>query len=178
VAENREEELIKIRGKIDKILHKPVNFTRTLKSLEILTKVEKKSLKKSKNVTKKFNNINALVAEDNFINQKLMKSVLNRFGMKVTVVSNGEEALNSRKDNEYDIIFMDIQMPIMGGVEATKNILSFEENSKRKHIPIVALTANALEGDREKYMAIGMDAYLSKPMDLDELKKVLNRFVG
>ena len=178
VADNREEELIDIREKIDKILHKPVNFTRTLKSLEILTKVEKKFSKKTKNTTKKFNDINVLVAEDNFINQKLMKSILNRFGMKVTVVSNGKEALNSRKNHEYDIIFMDIQMPIMGGVEATKNILTFEESSNIKHVPIIALTANALEGDREKYMEIGMDDYLAKPMDLDELQKVLKSFVN
>ena len=178
VAENREEELVNIRGKIDKILHKPVNLTRTLKSLKVLTQIEKKSSKRTKDITNRFNDINALVAEDNFINQKLMKSVLNRFGMKVTIVSNGEEALNSRKNYEYDIIFMDIQMPVMGGIEATKSILSFEETSNKKHIPIVALTANALEGDREKYMAIGMDAYLAKPMDLNELKKVLNSFVG
>lgn len=178
VADNREKELVHIRGKIDKILHKPVNFTRTVKSLEVLKIVEKKNPIKSKDSKKRFNNINALVAEDNAINQKLMKSVLNRFGMNVTLVSNGEEALISRRTNEYDIIFMDIQMPIMGGVEATKSILSFEENSNKKHVPIIALTANALEGDKEKYMAVGMDAYLAKPMSLDELKKVLHSFVG
>ncbi|HIP52097.1 MAG TPA: response regulator [Campylobacterales bacterium] len=178
MGDNKEVELLNTEGKIDKVLYKPLNFTRVLNSLEILSKINKESPTKTKNITKKFNDINALVAEDNFINQKLMKNVLNRFGMKVTVVSNGAEALSSRKGCEYDIIFMDIQMPIMGGVEATKNILSFEENSKKKHIPIVALTANALEGDKEKYMEIGMDAYLSKPMDLNELKKVLNNFVG
>jgi len=178
VADNREKELVNIRKKIDKILYKPVNFTRTLKSLEVLKIVEQKIPTKNKDLSKTFNNINALVAEDNAINQKLMKSVLNRFGMNVTLVTNGEEALNSRKDNEYDIIFMDIQMPVMGGVEATKNILFFEKELKQKHVPIVALTANALEGDKEKYMAMGMDAYLSKPMNLDELKKVLNSFVG
>ncbi|CAA6811377.1 MAG: BarA sensory histidine kinase (= VarS = GacS) [uncultured Sulfurovum sp.] len=177
VADNREEELIDIREKIDKVLHKPVNLTRTLKSLDILTKVEKESPKKSKNITKQFNEVNALVVEDNFINQKLMKSILNRFGMNVTLVSNGQEGLDSRKNKEYDIIFMDIQMPIMGGVEATKKILSFEKENHKKHIPIVALTANALEGDREKYMAIGMDAYLPKPMNLDALQEILNHFI-
>lgn len=177
-ADNQEKELLHIRGKINKILYKPVNFTRALKSLEVLNIVNKTLPKRTKNLSKQFNNINALVAEDNFINQKLMKNILNRFGMNVTLVSNGEEALSSRKDNEYDIIFMDIQMPIMGGVEATENILFFEKKLKRKHIPIVALTANALEGDKEKYMKIGMDAYLAKPMNLDELKKVLNSFVA
>ncbi len=178
VADNREKELNHIKAKIDKILHKPVNFTRTIKSLEVLTSGVRESNRKSKDPTKKFKDMHALVAEDNFINQKLMKSVLNRFGMKVTLVSNGKEALEYRVNDEYDIIFMDIQMPIMGGIESTQNILSFEKESNTKHIPIVALTANALEGDREKYMAIGMDAYLAKPMNLDELKKVLNSFVN
>ena len=178
MADHREKELLDIRTKIDKVLHKPVNFTRTSKSLEVLTKVKKEFPSKIKEQNKQFNNIHALVAEDNFINQKLMKSVLHRFGMEVTIVANGEEALNARKNYEYGIIFMDIQMPIMGGVEATKNILFFEKESMQKHIPIVALTANALEGDREKYMASGMDEYLSKPMDLNELKKVLNNFLN
>ncbi|CAA6823864.1 MAG: BarA sensory histidine kinase (= VarS = GacS) [uncultured Sulfurovum sp.] len=178
VADNREQELLNIRGKLDKILHKPVNFTRSIKSLEILTETEKKSTQKKEKVTQKFTAVEALVAEDNFINQKLIKSVLQRLGLNVTVVSNGVEALASRKEKKYDIIFMDIQMPIMGGVEATEQILSFEINSQQKHVPIVALTANALQGDREKYLAKGMDAYLPKPMNLDELKEVLANFIN
>ena len=72
---------------------------------------------------------------------------------------------------------MDIQMPIMGGIEATKNILSLEKKFNKEHTPIVALTANALDGDKEKYLAIGMDAYLPKPMDLKELNQVLQNFI-
>ncbi len=177
VAENRENELGLFREKIDKILHKPVNFTRTIKSLEVLTQISKDTVTSSKTPKEQFSNLHALVAEDNFINQKLMKNILNRLGINVTIVKNGEEAVEYRKTHEYDIIFMDIQMPVMGGVEATKNILSFEKHSNKKHIPVVALTANALEGDKEKYMAIGMDAYLSKPMDLEELKKILNTLI-
>lgn len=175
-ADNREKELVKIKEKLDKILHKPVNFTRTLKALEVLITNKKVSLPLKK-ATTKFENTHALIAEDNQINQKLIQSVLNRLGLKVTLVSNGQEALDLRKKNNYDIIFMDIQMPIMGGIEATKEILSFEKKAQQKHIPIVALTANALEGDKEKYLGAGMDAYLAKPMNVDELKKVLANFI-
>ncbi|HHD82267.1 MAG TPA: response regulator, partial [Campylobacterales bacterium] len=176
-ADNREKELRDIRHKIDKILHRPVNFTRTLKALEILTQSQNKSSSKYKKGIKTFKNAHVLVAEDNLINQKLMKSILDRFGMKVTLVSNGKEALSARENNEYDIIFMDIQMPLMGGVEATQKILAFEEERQRRHIPIVALTANALEGDKEKYIASGMDAYLPKPMDIHNLEKVLTNYL-
>lgn len=177
IADNREEELFSVREKIDKVLHKPVNFTRTLKALEILTQNQKTTLPLTKKETNLLKRANVLVAEDNRINQKLMQSVLSRLGVDVTLVGNGEEALALRKKNHYDMIFMDIQMPIMGGVEATRNILSFEKNSNKKHVPIVALTANALEGDKEKYMSVGMDAYLAKPMNVDELKKVLKNFI-
>jgi CheY-like chemotaxis protein len=153
-----------------------VNFTRTLKALEILLKPNKNEQQKQKK-DNDFNNKKVLVAEDNPINQKLMKSVLNRLGMEVTVVANGHEALKAREENHYNIIFMDIQMPLMGGVEATQKILAFEEISKQRHIPIVALTANALEGDKEKYMASGMDDYLPKPMNVDDLEKILKRFM-
>jgi len=119
----------------------------------------------------------ALVAEDNFINQKLMKSILNRLGIEVEIVSNGEEALSKRINGDFDIIFMDVQMPVMGGVESTKRILKFEEREGVRHIPIVALTANALEGDRERYLALGMDEYLAKPMKIDELEAILKEIL-
>ena len=178
VSDNKERELVNIKEKIDKILYKPVNFTRTLKSLEILIEDTKTPTINKEKTDVKFTNISALIAEDNIINQKLIKSVLERLAIEVTVVSNGQEALEYRKKYKYDIIFMDIQMPVMGGIDATKEILLFESNSNTKHIPIVALTANALEGDKEKYMKVGMDAYLAKPMNLDELKKVLTSFTS
>lgn len=176
VSDNREEELSGLKNKIDKIIHRPVNFTRTLKALDILIESEQKAQQKQKKESG-FNNSTVLVAEDNPINQKLMKSVLSRLGMDVTIVENGHEALKAREENNYNIIFMDIQMPLMGGVEATQKILAFEETSNQKHIPIVALTANALEGDKEKYMASGMDDYLPKPMNVNDLEKILKRFI-
>jgi signal transduction histidine kinase/CheY-like chemotaxis protein len=167
-----------IEDRMDRIFYKPVNFTKTLKSLEVLYE-EKDSKKLSKTEDKKgmvFENIHALVAEDNTINQKLIKNVLNGFGVEVTLANNGEEALDLRMQNEFDIIFMDIQMPVMGGIEATGKILDFEEKNRKHHIPIVAVTANALEGDREKYIEAGMDNYLSKPVELEQLNLLIQEY--
>lgn len=123
-----------------------------------------------------FHNVHVLVAEDNIINQKLIVNVLNRLGVEVSIANNGREALEFRMRNEYDMIFMDIEMPVMGGMEATGQILNYERKKHEKHIPIVALTANALSGDREKYMGAGMDAYLSKPIHLEELNVLLKAY--
>jgi CheY-like chemotaxis protein len=79
-------------------------------------------------------------------------------------------------ENEYDMIFMDIQMPVMGGMEATGSILSYERRNNKTHTPIIALTANALAGDREKYIGAGMDSYLSKPIQLEELNVLLQEY--
>ena len=175
MAEHKENELEDVREKIGQILHKPVNLSRTIKALKILNQI-KKHPKKNKITLSQFNGVKALVAEDNIINQKLMKSILNRLGIEVEVADNGKEALEFLKIEKYDIIFMDIQMPIMGGVEATERILLFEKEQHKKHTPIIALTANALDGDKEKYLALNMDGYLSKPMSMDKLKEVLTHF--
>jgi len=173
----KEQEIKSIKDKIDTCLYKPINFTRTTKALEILKKEPTKK-QQSHNKAIKFNNKKALVAEDNLINQKLIKTILDRFGMEVTVANNGKEALNLRKKSDYDIIFMDIQMPIMGGVQATKKIFDFELSENKKHIPIIALTANAQKGDKEKYIKEGMDDYISKPMQIEELKNILIRYIN
>ncbi|RTZ89947.1 MAG: hybrid sensor histidine kinase/response regulator, partial [Planctomycetota bacterium] len=93
-----------------------------------------------------------LVAEDNEINQNLIRAVLENLNLDITLAENGQVALDLRKKQPFDLILMDIQMPVMGGIEATKAILEYEEAEGVPHIPIVALTANALQGDREKYL--------------------------
>lgn len=123
-----------------------------------------------------FENIHALVAEDNPVNQKLISVILEKLGIKVTITSNGEEAVKMRRENEYDVIFMDIQMPVMNGMEATKSILNYERLEHLKHIPIIALTANALAGDREKYIEAGMDNYMSKPLELNRLVDLISEY--
>ena len=120
-----------------------------------------------------------LIAEDNEINQKLMKHTLNSFDMNLTIVENGLLALEARKaNNDYDLIFMDISMPVMDGIESTKQIKQYESENNLRHIPIVAVTANALKGDREKFMAAGLDEYCTKPIKKDILAQMLDSFVG
>jgi CheY-like chemotaxis protein len=174
---DKKNELERIKNNIDKFLYKPVNFNRTIKALEIIKQKGKEENRQRIKEPLYFKNIKALVAEDNLINQKLMRSILNRLRVDVTIANNGKEALKYREENEYNIIFMDIQMPIMGGIEATKKISNFEIQYNKKHIPIIALTANALKGDKEKYIEAGMDDYISKPMRLEELKRVIEQYV-
>ncbi len=169
-----------LQGRIDRIVYKPLNLTKTFKSLDVIYDDNKdKSESPVESINKKmFHNVNALVAEDNSINQKLINNVLTGLGLDVTLANNGEEALELRKNEEYDIIFMDIQMPVMGGIEATKQILKYEEKERKHHIPIVALTANALQGDREKYIDAGMDNYLSKPIEIVDLQNVIKEYLS
>jgi len=120
--------------------------------------------------------IHVLVAEDNPINQKLIKIVLEKLGLKVTLAANGQEAYEARMNGDYALIFMDIQMPVMGGVESTHSILAYEQENGREHIPIIALTANALPGDKEKYMSEGMDDYATKPLDVKIIEKLIKQY--
>ncbi len=161
------------------IVYAPVTLEKIIK---ILRKTEKKPLLTTQEIKKEdvktFDDIHVLVAEDNTINQKLIKIILENFGLKVTMASNGEEAYELRKTGEYDIIFMDIQMPVMSGVESTKMILEYEEQKLLDHIPIIALTANALPGDREKYISEGMDDYTTKPLQLDKIKVLIEQYTA
>ena len=100
--------------------------------------------------------------------------MLAQFGCRVDVVSDGAEAVVKNSQAIYDIIFMDGQMPVMDGFEATKNIRLQEGDFKRT--PIVALTANAMKGDREKCIEAGMDDYISKPVSKDDFEKMLKKY--
>jgi len=123
-----------------------------------------------------FANTKALIVEDNPINQKMIKYTLKNIGIDCDIANNGQIGVDMYLKGNYDIVFMDIQMPIMNGIEATKAILKYEKEKNLPHIPIIAVTANALRGDREKFLAEGMDEYISKPVDFDRLISVLKRF--
>ncbi len=115
--------------------------------------------------------LRVLVAEDNPVNQRLVVRLLEKRGHRVEVVVNGREALQVLDKQRFDLVLMDVQMPEMDGMEATAAIRK-KETGSGWHIPIVALTANVMKGDREKYLASGMDGYLAKPirpLELDEL---------
>lgn len=111
-----------------------------------------------------------LLAEDNIINQKLANKVFEKMGYKIDTVNNGLEAVTFVSQKQYDIIFMDIQMPEMDGIEATKKIIELYGENRPK---IVALTANAMQGDKEKYFEAGMDDYIPKPFTIKTIEEVL-----
>jgi len=116
-----------------------------------------------------------LLVEDNRVNQTVAKAMLKKLGIKVDIANNGEEALvRLRSENDYSVVLMDCQMPIMDGYEATRAIRTDETLVSKRGIPIIALTANALKGDREKCLASGMDDYLSKPLSIDKLQEKLS----
>ncbi|MDD2790445.1 MAG: ATP-binding protein [Sulfurimonas sp.] len=113
-----------------------------------------------------------LVAEDNEANQELIKILLQKYGLTFDVASNGLEAVKYYKKNEYDLILMDEQMPVMDGNEAIQEILSYEKSKFLKHTPISALTANVIKGARERGLISGFDAFLGKPIVIKELERV------
>ena len=119
--------------------------------------------------------LRVLLAEDNTVNQKVALRLLERWGCPAQAVANGREALAAWKQIPYDLILMDVQMPEMDGLEAAAAIRR-KEQGKGRHIPIVAMTAHALEGDRERCLAAGMDDYVAKPVNPEELFGVLSRY--
>jgi CheY-like chemotaxis protein len=116
-----------------------------------------------------------LVAEDEYINKILIRTLLGQAGYHVTVVSNGREAVNAWRGGVFDCILMDIQMPEMDGYEAVSRIREAEQTDQ--HIPIIAMTAHAMTGDRQKCLIVGMDDYVSKPIDGASVLQLLRHYL-
>ncbi len=122
------------------------------------------------------NGVRILLAEDNLINQKVALKILQKRNYSVDVVNNGKEAVKAALRQHYDIILMDVQMPVMDGYEATQKLRA--KLSPKEHIPIIAMTAHAMKGDREKCLLAGMDDYISKPIKPDDLYAMLEKWIN
>lgn len=118
-----------------------------------------------------------LVAEDNEINQAVLESQLELLGYSAVVVRDGKECLEAWKTGQFDAVLTDCQMPVMDGFELTQHLRDVEAEERRPHTPVIAVTANALEGEADRCLAAGMDDYLSKPVTIAALEKVLERYV-
>jgi CheY-like chemotaxis protein len=118
--------------------------------------------------------ISVLLVEDNMVNRKLAVLILERIGCKVDVANNGAVGFEKFKSGNYHAIFMDCQMPVMDGYEATVAIRKLEAGNS--HIPIIAVTANAMKGDKEKCLDCGMDDYISKPIKPNDLQEAVSRW--
>jgi CheY-like chemotaxis protein len=119
--------------------------------------------------------LNILLAEDNVVNQRVAARILEKRGHVVQVVNNGREVIEALGCERFDLVLMDVQMPEMDGFEATAAIRQREQDTG-KHIPIIAMTAHAMKGDRERCLEAGMDDYVSKPVDPKSLLAVLQRW--
>ena len=120
--------------------------------------------------------LHVLVAEDNQVNQLVATRILEKLGHRVTVVNSGREAVSAAQSGNFDVIAMDVQMPEMDGLEATAVIRRWERTT-RTHVPIIAMTAHAMKGDRERCLEAGMDGYTSKPIRISELEEVIAKVV-
>lgn len=119
-----------------------------------------------------------LVAEDNSLNKELIKYLLENLTLNYKIVSNTQEIIDEFKNNKYDLIIMDINMPIVDGITVFNQIRTYEKENNLTKLPIVALTANVIKGDREKYLDLGMNEYLTKPININELKRVLSNYLS
>jgi signal transduction histidine kinase/DNA-binding response OmpR family regulator len=159
------------------VIYKPVTLSKLKTILSDTSNIEPQLIEETMATQETKFDANVLVTEDNIINQKLIKRILEEHGITVDIANNGLESFEKRRNKNYDLLFMDIQMPVMDGIEATHEILDYEEDENVDHVPIVALTANALKGDRERFLSEGMDEYITKPIETTELLFILNKFL-
>ncbi|MDL2315901.1 response regulator [Desulfovibrio sp. OttesenSCG-928-A18] len=172
-------------GFFDSILDKPVRPEALMRAIASALNIwesydvqEIQRVEEMKTVAS-MNRLRVLLAEDVEMNQMVATRMLKELGHEVTVVGDGKEALEAVTTEHYDLVFMDIQMPVMDGVQATLAIREMEHQGILKDkTTIVAMTANALKGDKAKYLSVGMDGYLSKPILLEELRNIINEVTG
>ncbi|WP_297426407.1 hybrid sensor histidine kinase/response regulator [Clostridium sp.] len=176
-----------IRLNISAFLYKPID---KFQLYEVLMKILNEKNQNKYNITDNseeaqyleeldpivLSNVKILLVEDSVINQKLVENILKKQGCQVVTANNGTEALNILKDTNVDLILMDVQLPETNGMEVTK-VIRESENYTNEHIPIIALTAFALNGDKEKCLSAGMDSYVTKPINKNELFKEIEKLL-
>ncbi len=128
----------------------------------------------SSSVIAPIGDIRVLAAEDNLLNQKLLEAIFERMSIPLTIVNNGQEAINELKKMDYDLVLMDIQMPIMDGYTAIKKI----RNDISQTVPIITMTAHAMVGEKEECLSIGANSYISKPFRENELLHAISSLTG
>ncbi len=162
---------------LDGCLSKPFKQSRLLDILmQVMDQHHIETDKKAElthTLQKSFQGESILLVEDNIVNQKVAISILTKMGLNIDVANDGQEALDMTTEKNYSIVLMDCQMPVMSGYESTRNIRRREEQQRCRRLPVIAMTANAMSGDREKCLAAGMDDYLSKPIKAGILREKL-----
>ena len=163
--------------------YEPLNITKLSKTLTEVAKTYSINITPEINdaqvvMKKRSNKIKReiLIAEDNAINQKLLMKIIESYDLNVTTAINGKEAVDAYKMHHFDLIFMDIAMPVMDGVSATKKIIAHEKEHGMEHTPIVAVTANALKGDKERFLNDGLDDYIAKPAKQKDIQTILEKY--
>ena len=174
LLEQHERLLARTLHVIDYSLSKPLLPTSLLANLVEVLRLTQKEVPVIAQLQR---GIHALVVEDNLINQRLIKLLLKEYGLSVVTTSNGDEAVEACRNQHFDIVFMDIDMPIKDGILATQEIKAEEGASRSGRMPIIALTALAMEGDREYILEKGLDDYLSKPLTREKLEYILQKYL-
>ena len=145
------------------------------------SETKRKTSKKIKHTPQEIENLKGhkiLLAEDNIVNQKVTAGMLEKLGIGVDIAENGQEAINAMKKKKYDLVIMDVQMPVMDGITATQKIRRDAENQPNIDIPIIAMTANATEGDRYICIDAGMNDYITKPISSASLTEILIKWLA
>ncbi len=180
IKAEQENEFLEAVTLLDAIITYPVLPTHLYEALSVIWKQVPKGLLKPEEKEQEKTDVQVrkiLVAEDNPINQKLIRTILEQQGYLVTTANNGQIAVDLYEENQYDAVLMDIDMPVMDGISATRVIKEIDQRDSRPFTPIIALTARALAGDREKILSAGLDAHLSKPVDREFLLLTLEQYL-
>jgi len=160
------------------ILTKPIRFSSLYNTISTIDHKKETSISnacKESDQEQQFNNINILLVEDNVVNQKVTKGILNRMGCTVEIAENGLIAIQKLEKQQFDLIFMDANMPVMDGFDATREIRKKEEKTQQ-YTPIIAMTALAMVHDRERCFSAGMDDFIAKPINIQTIVHVINKY--